>query len=416
VKTVIRRELNRIVFEGGFFIDDLLGPIACIHQARNAGFDEIILDFGACTAAFAPQVVALCVQVMRLRSTGLDFQVVLPEKPDLARLFRNANWAHLLDPVNNPESEFRGFTQVPATHFTTDIEQRQAVNRIVNAILGAIPDLDRRELAALEWSINEITDNVLVHSRSPIGGLIEVSTFQRAKKSIEYIVADAGVGIPATLRPSHPELTSDAEALENAIREGVTRDVNIGQGNGLYGSYQVCSHSMGSFHLESGRGKLMFSERVGLRVTTERVPFEGTLVVARITFSDPQLLAEALRFGGKQHIPMDFVELVYEQHPREEVRFVMRTESSSFGSRIAGTPMRNKLSNLVNMCPGQRIIVDFADVPLVSSSFADEVFGKLFIALGPMTFTQRFEFCNVALTVQQLIDKAITQRASKQQI
>jgi anti-sigma regulatory factor (Ser/Thr protein kinase) len=171
----------------------------------------------------------------------------------------------------------------------------------------------------LEWSVSEITDNVLVHSRSPIGGLIQVSTFQRANKRIEYIVADAGVGIPGTLRPSHPELTSDAAALERAIREGVTRDSDVGQGNGLYGSYQICSHSIGSFHLESGYGKLTFTERQGLRVTTERVPFNGTLVVAQINFSDPRLLAEALRFGGRQHIPVDFVETNYEQHDLRSV-------------------------------------------------------------------------------------------------
>jgi hypothetical protein len=193
----------------------------------------------------------------------------------------------------------------------------------------------------------------------------------------------------------------------------VTRDSDVGQGNGLYGSYQICSHSIGSFHLESGYGKLTFTERQGLRVTTERVPFNGTLVVAQINFSDPRLLAEALRFGGRQHIPVDFVETNYEQHDRAEALFVMRNETTSFGSRIAGTPVRNRLMNLVRMCPGQRIIIDFADIPLVSSSFADEVLGKLFVALGPMTFAQRFEFRNVATTVQQLIDKAITQRLSQ---
>jgi anti-sigma regulatory factor (Ser/Thr protein kinase) len=410
---VIHREQDRIVFEGELYIGDLLGPIAVLHQAVTAGFGDLILDFSQCTAAFAPPILALCAQVMKLRNTGVEFHVELPEKVELARLFRNANWAHFLSPDENPPSEFKGFTQVPATHFTNDVEQRQAVNRIVNGILGAIPDLDRRELAALEWSVSEITDNVLVHSRSPIGGLIQVSTFQRANKRIEYIVADAGVGIPGTLRPSHPELTSDAAALERAIREGVTRDSDVGQGNGLYGSYQICSHSIGSFHLESGYGKLTFTERQGLRVTTERVPFNGTLVVAQINFSDPRLLAEALRFGGRQHIPVDFVETNYEQHDRAEALFVMRNETTSFGSRIAGTPVRNRLMNLVRMCPGQRIIIDFADIPLVSSSFADEVLGKLFVALGPMTFAQRFEFRNVATTVQQLIDKAITQRLSQ---
>ena len=133
------------------------------------------------------------------------------------------------------------------------------------------------------------------------------------------------------------------------------------------------------------------------------------MVAAQINFSDPHLLEKALRFGGRSHVLVDFVELNYEQHDREEVLFVMKGEAASFGSRIAGAPVRNKLVNLVRMCPGQRIMIDFQDIPLVSSSFADEVLGKLFVELGPMTFAQRFKFRNVATTVQRLIDKAIMQ-------
>ena len=406
---MVNRYYNRIVFNGDFGIGDLLSAVAALHQARVAGYNDFALDFSLCDAAFAPPILALCAQVMKMRGTDAIFKLTLPQKAELAKLFRNANWAHFLAPDQEEPSQFKGFTQVPAIRFSTPEEQRNAVNRIVNGILGAIPTLDRRELVALEWSINEITDNVLVHSQSSIGGIVQVSTFKRASKRIEYIVVDAGLGIPGTLRQLNPKL-SDAEALEWAIREGVTRDKTLGQGNGLFGSYQVCSHSMGSFHIDSGRAKLVFGERDGLRVTTEKVPFEGTLIAAQINFSDPRLLAEALKFGGRPHVPLDFVELYYEQHDRDEVVFIMKNEVTSFGSRVAGTPVRNKLLNLVRMVPGQKIIIDFSEIPLVSSSFADEVLGKLFVELGPMTFTQRFEFRNVALTVRQLVDKAITQR------
>ena len=33
-------------------------------------------------------------------------------------------------------------------------------------------------------------------------------------------------------------------------------------------------------------------------MSAEKVPFQGTLVAAQINFSDPQLLGEALKFGG----------------------------------------------------------------------------------------------------------------------
>jgi hypothetical protein len=385
-----------------------------MHQAvQNAGYSELVLDFSGCTAAFAAPMLALCAQAMRLQSAQIAVELVPPENERLARLFTNANWSHFLAPGTNPESTFKGFTQVPAIQFRNASEQQRAVNRIVNAVLGAIPELDRRELAALEWSVNEITDNVLNHAQSKIGGLVQVSTFQRGRKRIEYIVADAGVGIPATLRATHSNLSSDADALDQAIREGVTRDKNVGQGNGLFGSYQICSHSNGFFQLESGYGKLKFTERDGLHVSTERVPYEGTLVVAQINFSVPDLLEEALRCGGKPHVPVDFVELHYEKGGGKEVAFVMKEEAASFGSRVAGAPVRNKLANLIRMCGGQRIELDFTDVPLVSSSFADEVFGKLFMELGPITFMQAFQFKNVEPTVKKLVDKAIAQRMAE---
>lgn len=411
--TRIYRSENRLVFEGHFTMGDMLRPLVGIHQAvKTAGYQDLVLDFGACTAAFAGPMLALCTQIMKLREARVDAELIWPKDMKLARLFRNANWAHFLVPRSCPPSEFKGHSQVPATQFKNGDEQQRAVNRIVNGILGAIPDLERKELAALEWSVNEITDNVLNHSQSTIGGLVQVSTFQRQRKRVEYIVADAGLGVPTTLRSTHAELTSDADALDHAIREGVTRDKSIGQGNGLFGSYEICSRSNGFFQVESGYGKLLFTDRAGLRITSEKVPFSGTIVAAQIDFSVPGLLADALRFGGSVYQPVDYVELKYERGEGDVLLFKLADESSSFGSRVAGSPVRKKLLNLARMCPDQRIVIDFDGVPIVSSSFADEVVGKLFVELGPLSFMQRFQFINIEATARQLVDRAIAQRVA----
>ena len=94
------------------------------------------------------------------------------------------------------------------------------------------------------------------------------------------------------------------------------------------------------------------------------------------------------------------------------IHFILKVESDSFGSRVAGKPVRNKLTNLLRMGGSQKIIIDLIDIPLVSSSFADEAFGKLFLEVGAVTFIQKFEFINVMDTVRHLIDKAISQRLS----
>lgn len=410
---VITRNANRIVVQGDIRLPDFHRLLAGVHQGtENAGYQDLVLDLSACTAAFAAPMLAICAQTVRLREAGVSFDLLLPSDPDLVKLFRNANWAYFLDPRNNDPSDFKGYTHIPATQFKSPDDQNRAVNRIVNAILSAIPNIHRSDFAALEWSINEITDNVLTHAQSPTGGLVQVSTFRRERKTVEYIVADAGIGIPNSLRSTHPELKTDTEALDRAIREGVTRDKSVGQGNGLFGSYQICSHSQGRFVVDSGYAKLAFTDEGGLHVSKQSIPYDGTLVIATIDFSRPHLLQEALKFGGKIHNPVDFIETHFEDSTAERATFIMKQEAESFGSRVAGTPVRVKLSNLMKMCPQHKIYIDFSDIALVSSSFADEVFGKLFIELGPLGFMQRFEFRNIVQTVRQLIDRAISQRSA----
>ena len=267
----------------------------------------------------------------------------------------------------------------------------------------------RADFAAFEWSVNEITDNVLVHSDSSVGGLVQVSTFRRMNKQVQFVVADPGQGIPESLRAGRPEISSDTEALDEAIKEGVTRDKRVGQGNGLFGSYQICSHCDGTFIVMSGHASLRY-ERSKLSIGSEKIPFAGTLVVVTIDFTRPKLLEEALRFGGRKHSPLDFVEVEYEEEHGGNIRFRLQDESPSFGSRVAGAPVRTKLSNLMHMRIEGKVVVDFEGVPLVSSSFADEAFGKLLLAVGPMEFLQTFEFVNMMGTVRQIVNRAMTQR------
>lgn len=394
-------------------MDDFHRFLSQIHTAiEKKNYSDIILDLKQCTSAFQNSMLSLCAQILAYRKAGIDFSLIPPDDKKLLNLFQNTSWAHYLDPRQFDPSSFRGHSRVPATQYQSPEDQQLAVNRIINVILGAIPDMQRSDFAAFEWSVNEITDNVLVHSDSKIGSLVQVSTFQEFKKQVQFVVADAGVGIPKTLREGHPELTSDTDALHMAIREGATRDKKIGQGNGLFGSYEICSKSNGRFAIHSGHAGLEFDEKRGLSISDERIPYNGTLVVATIDFSQPKLLENALKFKGQKYTPVDFIETEYEKSDDGHIHFILNEESVSFGSRVAGKPIRTKLSNLLKMGGNEKIYIDFSGVPLMSSSFADEAFGKLFLEAGAVNFMQRFEFINVMNTVQQLIDKAIAQRMS----
>jgi hypothetical protein len=223
-------------------------------------------------------------------------------------------------------------------------------------------------------------------------------------------VCDPGIGIPSSLRRGVTGIRSDSEALDRAIREGVTRDPSVGQGNGLFGTYQVCAISGGAFQIHSGYANLALTKDKELHVYAEQIPFAGTLIVARICFAQKGVLANALRFGGKKYIPVDFIESRYEVGNQGEVVIQLVAETTSCGSRIAGTPVRNKLTNILRMSLSSHVKIDFDGVPIMSSSFADEVFGKLFVEIGPTEFMTRLRFENLSALARALIDKAIMQR------
>ena len=62
------------------------------------------------------------------------------------------------------------------------------------------------------------------------------------------------------------------------------------------------------------------------------------------------------------------------------------------------------------MAHERKIIIDFSDITLVSSSFADEVIGKLLVEIGMIEFMGRFELRNMSSMVRQIIERAIQQR------
>ena len=330
----------------------------------------------------------------------------------LARLFLNTNWAHIIDPDNFQLSEFKGLRQVPATQFFTYEEQNSSINDILDIILSALSGFSREDFAAIEWAINEIADNAITHSNSEVGGFMQLSTFQRNRKRVEYVICDAGIGIPATLRPVHTMITSDSEALDYAIREGVTRDKETNQGNGLFGAFEISRVSQGYIEIHSGYGNLYYNHKQGMHIRTEQIPYPGTLVVACIDYSNPGLLKEALKIDSKRHTPTDYLETKFENDSGDRVNFEMKKEASSFGSRKVADPVRVTLRNLATLCAECKIFIDFEDIPVISSSFADEVFGKLFVEMGPLSFIQKFEFMNISDTVQSLIDRAIKLRSA----
>lgn len=405
---------KHIFINGTLGGDDYRRTLAAIHRATHEQkYSNIALDFSECIAAYPSGMLPVISYVRALTKSHVDFSLVLPKDEMLARRFKSSNWAHLLEPRNHNESRSsQNQSNVPALVFLNEQDQQSCVNRIVDSILRTVSGLNRSDFAAVEWALNEITDNVLNHSQSATGGIVQLTAHRHRRRAIELTVCDAGLGVAQTLRAAKPEIVTDMDALTAAVKEGVTRNSQTNQGNGLFGSFEICRISRGNFKLHSNCARLDLTNG-SVSYKHEKVPFSGTMVDATIDLADPGLLEQALKFRGKLHRPTDIIEYKYETNDLKFINFVILEEARSFASRAAGKPVRTKLKNICDMCQGQKIILDFSGVSVISSSFADEVFGMLFVELGPMRFMSTLSFHNASPTVVGLIDRAIALRAQQ---
>jgi hypothetical protein len=108
----------------------------------------------------------------------------------------------------------------------------------------------RTFVPALEWAVYEVLDNVSIQASAALPGLV-CAQFHPNRHRLEVAIVDSGRGIRASLAEGHP-VSDDADAIGKALQRGVTRDPEVGQGNGLAGTRQILEVNEGYCPMWSG--------------------------------------------------------------------------------------------------------------------------------------------------------------------
>jgi anti-anti-sigma regulatory factor/anti-sigma regulatory factor (Ser/Thr protein kinase) len=370
----------------------------------EARYPRITLNLERLENAYGSALTVLLARIKYLQANQIDVDVKEPlEQRALGQLQRSNFMSHAFG--HKLRVSFRPDRPLPIFWYKDADEQGHAVNCATESLLFQIPNLDRSQLRAAQWAFSEITDNVLNHARSMVGGFAH-SHINHQLKMIEFVVADAGIGVARTLEePNH------GTALQKAISEGVTRDKLTNQGNGLYGTWRLATLSKGIFVIHSYRGQLFVRKNGSVKVVDRATTFPGTYVVFQIDYSDPNLIAEALTFAGRLHTPtFDYIEEKFEAEVGVGTRLVIAKHVASTGSRESGRKLANLITNVIRMAEDQRVEIDFADILVISSSFADECFGRLIASMGPSEFFSRINFVNADSVIRTIIDRSVLQR------
>ena len=361
----------------------------------------LYLDLRDVTWAFAAGVVPLIALRRHLEAHGTKVEI---EYPFDDGYWRTAGWVELLEGGEALSVDAtRSF--IPVQSYSSSNQLNSIINDVLE-VLSRHMNCSSGVLDSIDWTLNELADNVLVHAGEREGeaeGFMQIVSHRNQGK-IDLVVSDYGRGIRQSLSESRSP-SSDEEAIRLAIEKGVTRDPSFGQGNGLAGSVNIVTEAGGELTIMSGNADLRLSDGDVSVGQCGAVP--GTSV-SLVLPTDVEIDIGSALWGfapppvfENSHLSDD-----------DRIEFVVAKEASGFGNRDTGRQLRQKLQNMMNNLQGSRARIDFADVGLVSASFADEFIAKLIVEIGHFSFFSRVEIINANPFIAQTLDNVISQRSS----
>ena len=262
-------------------------------------------------------------------------------------------------------------------------------------------------LESLIWCINEVMDNVLLHSQSAAGYVM--AQFHSQNNHIAICVSDTGVGIYNSLKSSAHHPSKAIDALTLAIQEGVGD--GQGQGNGLFGLYQIVRANGGRLTLTSGPASLMLTENLELQ-KYDNLPYvdrnyQGTTVDFQLDLNKVVDIKTAFAsIGGFDGFDIRIDNMLQED---DSLIYNVFENCEGTATREAGRLLMNDVINTVRRAK-RKIYLDFSQITTVSSSFIDEFIAKMIIEMGIVNFNQIVSIIGMNDTVKHLCERSIYMR------
>lgn len=379
--------------------------INSIYHGQRAGFEEFILDFSNVKATFPNAATPISGIIDYYRDIGINFKRI-----DNNSIIASSHLFNSLE-VDDYPNELNKNCLNKVWRYKT-IEE---VFQLVNAFLTEISKTDRFEqgvIQGLDWSLNEVMDNVLQHSNTSIG--YAMGQIHSKSKHVAFCIFDYGQGIYNSLKNSKYAPRSAVDALTLCIKEGITRDKDIGQGNGLFGLHQVVKNNQGLLTITSNSASYFW--RRNQPSTFTKLPFIShdngcTIIDFQLDYDKQISLEEALSFNGKKYETVNS-RIENLENNYAEIVYILAKTTGGYGTRKAGQRVRNEIINL-HTESNKVIVIDFSGIGVISSSFADELLGKLMAELGFFGFNNLIKLKGMNTTIQSIINRSISQRMSE---
>ena len=362
--------------------------------------DHIELVLGEECFLYPSAVAWLATLLAKWRADGKSVEVDDSRNPGVAAYLSRMELFDHLDLVGRDFGTKRtaGGRFLPLLPIAGEDDVFDSVDAVLDLLMMHF-DNARELLPAVEWALNELTDNIVIHSETPVPGFI-FAQFYPQKDSLTVAIADAGRGLRDSLAEAH-DVDSDRHALDLAMQRGVTR--GVGQGNGIAGSRQILGVNGGGFAIWSGTAHHYRDDDHDFTSDIPALP--GTGIAMRFDTSK----AIDLRETFIESVDFTYIEAVAQQIESDGATIRIANESSGFGGRSPALRVRRKLLAILPDMD-EPLTLDFAGVDTVSSSYIDELLGKLIAELGLDDYESRIHIANMAPSIARRANVTIGQR------
>jgi hypothetical protein len=291
------------------------------------------------------------------------------------------------------------FTPIRLIEGAIDVEP--TTNEILELVLHQFENA-REFVPALEWVVYETIDNIRLHADTPVPGAVCAQYFP-SKRRMDVAICDVGQGITSSLEGQLEPWQGTGEVIKKALERGVTRDKEVGQGNGLPGALGIAKANQGTFRLWTD--DVVYNVEGGEeRGFQKRPSVDGTGVVVRFDTTNPVHPSDTfLGQPGWTYIKDEAQRLNLED------RVKVAEDCISTGAREPAKGLRRKIQNLL---PDMQrpLVLDFEGVGGASSSFLDELLGRLVDTLGQETFDQKIRLVNMPDEMVDMANVVVGQR------
>ncbi|WP_375772316.1 ATP-binding protein [Archangium gephyra] len=291
----------------------------------------------------------------------------------------------------NPEARARLFPAgrkwEPARFRPQRVDNFEKIEPFANDISRAlIPDTSLEDTRlTLRYVIVELLRNVVQHSHSPGGGVVSADLWEEGGRSmLQLAVADVGIGIPASLRSLHPNLSDPEAALEKSLwphisgtfEEGLT-GTQQNAGMGLFFIAEMAKLTGGTLLIATRGATLLLSGWVdeegnhSLRFIEPRgIGFPGTLVGFELPVGgvvDYPALIETIKERAKQRTPQRAIHRWVRFDPAPSEATVFEIQKQAENTPAAIQLAQNEITPRI--LRREPIVLDFSGLRILTQSY-----------------------------------------------